>query len=318
MPEFVDVFERMLAPASYEGVHFPVVSAEVTGGHDSAKHEAFRVAGADIETTGRKPTVFTLKIPLFHGLAEPISGWEPDDVFPGVYRRLLAKFRDEPLGLLVHPTRGRVTVHVDEVKEHLAPDARSGVTLEVTFTEHVASAPPPRGLLAGDPIESLQVAFAALEAARPSEAQLIEAVRQGASPIVLDIPSSLLDGLEQITRRLVQADGVLRDVSAATRAGIALVNGNLTEASFAGLVGHEYRLAAELAIGAFHEVREAAMRISQPRTYDVPEEMSVAEIAAQPAVYGDPSAARFLLAANRIPDPLRVPAGTTLVVPPLA
>lgn len=301
-------FSEVLASTGYGPiggpfVFFPAQECDTEGGHDSAQHKSLRVRGADIETTGQKPYTVKLTIPLLNGLQG--DGLWPDDLFPETYRQLIDTFEKHPIGTLTHPIRGPMSVHVDGWSEKLTGDVRNGVILEVSFTEHNADSDLSR-------TEGVKLAESADDTIVRHAADA-DALGADLSPS----PAPLLAEAEQFMRAVEAAEGISRDISAALTALRAACNGRLDSTAGIGVGANGYRLAIEQIIGASYRLQDELVETARPRTYVVPEMMSVARIAALPVVYGDPSLAFLLRGANVIPDPAMVPAGTVLTVPPV-
>ena len=125
-----------LPECSFEGTIFPVERCDWQGGNDLVEHTVYRRPGADIEPTGWKAYRGSLVIPLVN--ADRLVA-RYGELFPGLRYDLLELFRNTPIGALVHPTLGRLTVGIGEISETAAPDDRGGVRLTVNWVEHNAS-----------------------------------------------------------------------------------------------------------------------------------------------------------------------------------
>jgi prophage DNA circulation protein len=124
-----------LAEFAFEGITFPVISAETEGGNDFAVHEAEGKPGADLESTGRKPFRGTFRIACLDGLVAPYGNFFSDH-----YVDVRNAFADHPIGDLAHPTHGLLTAGITDYKETLDPMVRSGLFIDVSWMEHNASA----------------------------------------------------------------------------------------------------------------------------------------------------------------------------------
>ena len=291
-----DALARQLAPASFEGVDFPVVDVTTTDGHDSARHAGYLQAGADIETTGRKPGAIKLKIAFFEG----IRGW-PANLFDIVRVELVEAFQDNPYGQLIHPSRGPMQVHVDEWVEPLEGRVRNGCWLDVAMTEQRgASSLLDPALRPTDPATDLTTAAAAADAAAPPGVD--------DDPSVLDLVNAALEVVDAANATFLASGGSLSGL-------VAAVGDRLLAVAPFGADVYLYRIALERTLAAALTLQSAlASTGGGPRTFTVPTPLSIQRIAGLPQVYGDPTRARDLLDANAITDPLFVPAGTVLIV----
>lgn len=281
--------------AAYDGLEFPTLEAHDENGHAFAEHKAWRVNGADIEHTGREPRKFSLKI----GLISTFIGW-PRDLFPRLHDELEDKFSSSPQGTLTHPYYGAVQVQVVSWKRSFDPQVQQGVILDVEFLERNASAYRSFANFDPEPGDALTDAAAAADAA----AEALGAAEQEAlTPIV----SEQLEYLESEDRSSDEAYASLGKIQQAAQS-------NLDSDELAGIDGHDAResLRAVLARSWDYARRYLTPR-SEPRVYEVPQQMSLARIAA--LVYGDATKTDLLRKANRIPDESFVPLGTVLVLP---
>ena len=111
---------RELQEASYEGLAFPVESAETQGGHDFAQHVAYRRRGADMEWTGLRAYSGTLTVPIFETPALVARyGSALDLRFD-----LQQKFEGTPIGVLAHPTFGTFRAAITDWSEPLDANTR--------------------------------------------------------------------------------------------------------------------------------------------------------------------------------------------------
>lgn len=291
----VDELGRNLAPFAYEGIEFPAEDVSTTFGHDSARHQGFGQRGADIETTGPKAETVKVRAVLHNGL----RGWRGPKLFPDQYQRLMRALKSTPEGLLTHPTRGVMTVHFDDGSEEIKAPHRRGLSLTLTFTEQngeselleMASA-------TDDPGSAMLAAAADVDTWKPTGAR-------ATTSLAADVQSAL-DFLEGATRSFAEAVTTLDALVAGVRA-------RLDDPAATVVDAHPYRTALYAVQSATRTYRETYTGAA-PRSYTVPEESSLARIAAHPDVYGDASRQVDLAQANHVPDPSRVPAGTVLQV----
>lgn len=291
----VDALKEHLSPFAYEGVEFPGLDTSLAAGHDSAKHAGYRQRGADIETTGPKPKVIKVKVPLYNGLR-----W-PSPLFPGVYANLVRVLDSTPEGLLTHPTRGLLTVHVDEWTESFEGKTKDGLTVEITFTEQ-------RG-------EATLMEFA--PAASPADVALAQAAAVETLATELSLADRFLGFVDDVTAvmdELASADASMTTAIATADALVRRCQDDIDDPAFA--TSQYFPLRSALGATRAAVVARLAERSGdRPGTFRLPITMSIAEVAAHPDVYGDASRMGDLLAVNALLDPSEIPAGTTLLVP---
>lgn len=286
----VDDLGRHLATCSFEGIDFPGTDVETSSGHDSARHKGYLLRGADIETTGPKEVGVTMRAVLKNGM----RGWRGPALFPDQYARLLRALESTPEGLLTHPTRGLMVVHVDDIKESINTRERRGVELMLTFTEQ-------RG-------ESDLIDFAPTSTA-PDAA--MTAAATDADKLAPAGAASLLDDVEAALEYLDATPRSYPEATARVDALVRTAQARLADVATLGAEGHDYRVALRSLLGATLLYR-LRYQTSGQRIAVLPAEMSLARAAG--LIYGDPRRAADLVRANAIRDPSRIPAGTRLVV----
>jgi prophage DNA circulation protein len=316
-----DLVSRHTTRCAFEGIEFPAMRVHGRWGHDSVKHVALLRPGADIETAGEKPYVISVEAVFVN----TIRGWDRD-LYPTRFKRLLEKLRSTPKGVFQHPTRGRMNVHVDDVDEPLdAKRPRNGALLNLQFTEINASASvqlndsSPTGASTGDPSTAVLNRAATVDTVfMPvlAEKQTTKSTPSFATPELVAaegsftaVMSGQIDYLESASRTLSEA-----------RASIAIMRGTvelvLAAPILTSLDSHDLRVALEALRVAINEYEDAYVGDVQTSVYVVPTTMSIARVAA--IVYGDPSKASLIRAANQIANGLFIPANTSLVIIPVA
>lgn len=289
-----DAIKLHCARWSYEGVDFPASESDTEGGHDSATNAPY-LDVPEIQTTGPKAYTASVQIPLHEGVK-----W-PSRLFPLVYRDLVRKFEDTPLGLLTHPTRGTFIVHVDSWRESQRSQVRSGVVLTVQFREQRRSSEVLDFSVGaeGDPGEKSLAYAAEADAAKPSDVTV--------DTTSLSLVTTSLDYLEAARRTRLQAtatfDALLVDLAA-----------RIADPDAQAASAHTYRYALWRTRAAVLAYQARYLGTLATRRYTVPVTMSVHQLAALPEVFGDVARARELLDANALLDPCEVPAGTVLLV----
>lgn len=291
----MSTLRTQLVTASYAGLRFPVLEFDDSCGHAHKAHSAWRVPGADIETTGREPLRTKMRI----GLLTTMTGqWAGEVLFPDRFDELVRVLAEQPQGDLWHPLYGLLRAQVATWSYKGDPTCQQGVYLEVDFLEIAATAALPMRLEA-EPGEAMTAAAGAADDAVGALTTKVPAT----APVVAE----QLAYLEDDTRSAGEAYGALGQVQSAVAA--ALVHPDL-----AGPEGHDARAQLRALDAATWAYAERYLQPKpQARTHTVLAPMSLARVAA--LVYGDPSKATALRRANVIPDELFVPAGTTLKVP---
>lgn len=282
---------------AWEDIEFPGEDMSTTFGHDSARHQGFGQRGANVETTG--PKVLTTRVRAV--FSNSLRGWKGPPLFPDQWRRLTRSLNDNPEGFLTHPTRGVFTAHFDEATEAVNVKLRRGVTLDLSFTEQNGEAAniDLRSGSRRDPVSSARQSVALADATAPA------AVAAVAPP--------LLPTLDTATAWLEDSRRSYTEASARFDALLAAIDMRLSLPASQVVTAHAYRVALEDARVAVLSYRDRYVGRSQ-RQHRVLEAASLARIAGDPAVYGDPSRATDLARANTVLDPSLVPAGTVLVV----
>jgi len=290
-----DDLGRTLSVWAWEGIEFPGEDASTTFGHDSVQHKGFGQRGANIETTGPKPLVTRVRAALVNGL----RGWRGDPLFPQTWEKLTRKLMTTPDGLLTHPTRGLFTAHFDEATEEIKVRERRGLYISLTFTEQDGDA----DVLTFAPTDAAPAA-AALTSAQTADA---------ARPVGARVTSSLAGEVSAAVSFMESTTRTVAEASARFEGLLSSVEARATDPAAAASTAHAFRSALFTARGAILRYRAQYLG-SGRRTFVVDVEASLAQIAANPSVYGDASRAADLARANTVLDPSRVPVGTRLVV----
>lgn len=280
---------------AYRGVEFPCTEFKDSRGHAHKAHTAWRVPGADIETTGREPLKISLKAGLLNGMT---GGW-PADLFPGLHDRLESAFLDEPQGTFQHPYYGPIEVQVISWERSFDHACQQGVTLDIELLENNASAYWPVAIAQQEPASGLVAAADEADTA-------VEALGED-SPGLADTVDTQLAYLEDDDRTAAQASAALAEIQ-------TVASASLDSAALAGVEGHDARAALRATLAMTYEY-ESRYLVPRPtaRTHVVTARMSLARIAA--LIYGDPNRAADLRRANALADELFVPVGTVIVVP---
>lgn len=293
----IDLLQEHLLTFTLEGVSFPALDTSLSAGHDAARHKAYRQRGEDVEDTGPKAKTFRVKVPLYASVRWPVRR-----LFPDVYRELVPVLEQGGDVQLIHPTRGLVTVHVDDWTETFEGRTKDGLTLEIVFGEQRGEAQRLRDFA---PVRRPEVeATAAAVAAEEAAAELgLLARLEGFADDVADVMDELAAADTALTQAVATADAL-----------IARCESIEEDPAFAASQAFPLRSAVG-ATRAAVAIRRAERAGDAPRTFRVPSAMSVTELAAHPSVYGDASRAADLLEVNAFADPSEIPAGTSVLVP---
>lgn len=289
---------RNLSEASYEGVRFPVESAETQGGNDFAQHIAYRRRGADMEFTGLRAysgslTVLLMDTPALVSRYGPALTLRYD---------LQEKFETVPIGTLTHPTFGTFRAAITDWSEPLDAQVRSGTRWTVKWTEHNGEA---GSLLTPDSPAAAPTA--------PDVAARADAADAAGSGVAGYRPAAptVRAGLDELSGNAVaytKAAMVVNAMLGAVAANLAL--------PAMGRVGSYAALTSSLALReSVVALRGQYLPSATARYFTVPAGMALHDVAR--LVYGDPSRAPLLYGANSVADPLALAAGRVLVVPPV-
>lgn len=294
-----DLFSQALSQASYERVIFPLADASVDGGHRLVPHRAHGRRGADVEPTGQKEYTGSLSIPLYNdeALVRRYGVLYPDKA-----QELLELFERTPIGTLVHPSRGSFKIGLDTWRERLDPQRRNGITLEVTYVEHLGEASAtvtaePSGDPASQAASEAQAADTAMASADPTGAL-------GWTPVASKVDEGLTF-LEAAGRSPGEVDAAFREMLLPVESDLALFDAASSVATVQALEALRVSL---------YELRAAYLPLGAAGRHTVTAGASLWELAL--VLYGDALQAPRLAAANTIVDPLFVPPGTVLLVPP--
>lgn len=292
-------FDR-LPEASYGEITFPVSALSTDGGNDVAEHSAYLRRGADVEPCGQRAYRGTLSVPCIN---TPRLVQRYGTLFPDLRNALIKLFEDVPIRTLTHPTLGTFPAAITGWREQLAPEQRSGVVIEVEWVEHDA-----RASLAAAP-DSTRTPSSVSDLAADADARSTTLGPPSGYVLVAPIVDAQLTILGASVLSFTA-------VAACFRVMLDPIAANLALTAFAPASAHAATMALLGLRASVLELRSRYMpTLAAARTYTVPLPMALWEVAL--TVYGDASRTSLLRAANAIPDPLLVPAGTVLTVLPL-
>jgi prophage DNA circulation protein len=309
-------FAANILRASFQGIEFPVEEADSGTSHDGVGHKAYRVDGADFEPTGLNEESGTLTVPLFNG----VDGMQ--DLWPNTWKRLLQAIRLNPIGTLVHPTRGSMTVFLSQAHEKFVAQEQDGVRLHLQWAQHNGNSTDQNT----DPVQSpaTQSAAACNLAAERFDAEVIAlgntlaAERLNADTPTLGNP--LLTAL--LVASFIAEQFVLLD-SAVQTAGSIKASFALMEERLAEIRAYP-ELRAAFGFGAFSALSTLGCTLLSTLNVYLPGlttatsvTLSVTQTVWEVAesAYGTCEGVSDILDANTILDPLAIPPGTVLTIP---
>jgi hypothetical protein len=296
MAEFDDLLDL-----EYEGVKLPCSDHPYEGGHDAAEHRAYLRAGAVFEPTGRAPYTGTCKCPLYNS---PELERAYGQLFPLLSERIRGRFESTPIGRLVHPVLGALTVIVRSWSFSGTSDARNGCELSFQWAEHNASVAEVLDLTDASP-ERVQtqasIADAAVAAVAPS------------APATSPTVTASLATVTNSTSRPTEVGGAFRDM-------LSAVDSVRARADLASSAASTATLELERLRGRIEQLRASVLAGDETvRVFELPRTMALWEVAAE--VYGTVTtlAVAQLQTANAslLSSPLAIAAGTRLRIPPL-
>lgn len=152
------LWDEIMADASLGDVTFPLEKRGLAGGMEAGRIRPIYRAGQGIETTGRKPIVFDLQIPLYNG----VEGH--DDLYPDRLEQLLDVFLHAASDAVsyVDPILGTFEVLVESWAIAEDADHRDGCVVSVKL-EEVAQASETFIILERAPIRVVAEASGALD-----------------------------------------------------------------------------------------------------------------------------------------------------------
>lgn len=296
-----------LTGASFNGIRFPVETAKVDGGNGFAEHTAYRRPGADMEPTGRDPYKGTLAIPCINNAT---LEREYGVLFPDLLQRLIAEFEASPIGNLVHPTLGSFPAAIQTWSQELDPTTRNGVKLNVSFTEHNGSVSIAVNTSASTAVTNTDTVYTSAVAADTAAA--VKAAEgapvTGYTPMA-DTVSTVLDDIDESVENYSTVASLFRDL-------VSTVTERLDLPALLDAANYTVNRAVQDTLNAAYAL-QAAYGVGSPRQsiFTVPRVMSISDVAQ--TVYGNANLTAAILASNAIVSPLRIPAGTRLVILPL-
>jgi len=290
-----------LAEATYGEITFPVSALSVEGGHDFAEHTAYLRRGADMEPCGQKPYSGSFTIPC---VDTPQLVERYGALFLGLRSGIVSLFEDVPIGTLTLPGYRTFTAAVKTWASDLSPDVRNGADLKVTFEEHNGTA----SLLSGDAIGSpTNTPATVVTKAAAADAAMTAVSASGWAATSATVSEQLA--------RLEGSALPFQAVSECFRLMLAPVDSDLALPLFAPASAHAATVALLSLRASLYDLRSRYQpTLSRVRRFVVPAPMALWEVAL--SVYGDASRTALLLAANAVPIPLLVKAGTVLTILP--
>lgn len=290
-----------LAEATYGEVTFPISALSVDGGHDFAEHTAYLRRGADMEPCGQKAYSGSFTIPCIN---TPRLVQRYGELFRGLREGIVSLFEDAPIGTLTLPGYRAFTAAVKTWGSELDPGKRNGTDLKVTFAEHNGTAALLTGGGGGAPTNTPASVATKADAA---DAAMAVYAASGWSATSATVAAQLA--------RLEDSALPFQAVSECFRLMLAPVDANLRLPLFGAASAHAAAVALLSLRASVYDLRSRYQpTLARLRRYTVPAPMALWEVAQ--SVYGDASRTALLLAANSVPDPLFIKAGTVLTILP--
>lgn len=293
-------FAANILRASFQGIEFPVEEADSGTSHDGVGHKAYRVDGADFEPTGLNEESGTLTVPLFNG----VDGMQ--DLWPNTWKRLLQAIRLNPIGTLVHPTRGSMTVFLSQAQEKFVAQEQDGVRLHLQWAQHNGNSTDQNT----DPVQS--------PATQSAAACTLAAERFDAEVIALGNP--LLTALlvaSFIAEQFVLLDSAVQ-TAGSIKASFALMEDRLAEIRAYPELRSAFGFGAFSALSTLGCTLLSTLNVYLPGlTTATSVTLSVTQTVWEVAesAYGTCTGVSDILDANTILDPLAIPPGTVLTIP---
>jgi prophage DNA circulation protein len=297
---------EFLQECSWAGVTFLITEVRDEFSRVLDRQELPGRDGASIEDRGRGPRSIAVRAVFI------------EESYPDAVDDLVARIAEGGVRELVHPVHGSLQAAVDRVSWVHTAEERDSAAMDLVFVEHTDGA---AGPFVGESLASAanrvrsgadegDVAATAFQSyldqlSPPPTGALATAAIDARSALALAVTVS--DGLE-----FESADLAVTDIS-------ARVNGAITElgtviATIADFASEEaYELSRVLISTTAALERVATMIIeSRPPLIDVVVDVDTPLLVWVHARYRDPERAEEVLRLNSIPDPLLIPAGTTL------
>ena len=290
-----------LQRCSFGGVKFPIKTLSIRGRYRHHMHEYLRVPGAVIEKLERAQydieidAVFDTNIKGFGTL------------WPNGVNSLRSKYENGITADLVIPTIGTIPAFQPTWSQHLdMARVRSGETVRLNFVEDQTAkflklaVVQTQQASMSNALDQFNITRAQIIGEPANDTNLFDTIVGAATGVLaLKDQADLYGGL--LTAKVERLTGLMNQADTALESLKHPQNHELIDA-FLALWDSGVMLATNLA-----ETPRG------PRTYTTPRLMSVADIAAAPAVYGDATRANDILLNNRLDDPFAVTAGTKIV-----
>jgi prophage DNA circulation protein len=228
------------------------------------------------------------------------------DLWPNTWKRLLQAIRLNPIGTLVHPTRGSMTVFLSQAHEKFVAQEQDGVRLHLQWAQHNGNSTDQNT----DPVQS--------PATQSAAACNLAAERFDAEVTALGNP--LLTAL--LVASFIAEQFVLLD-SAVQTAGSIKASFALMEERLAEIRAYP-ELRAAFGFGAFSALSTLGCTLLSTLNVYLPGlttatsvTLSVTQTVWEVAesAYGTCEGVSDILDANTILDPLAIPPGTVLTIP---
>lgn len=320
-----DVWSEILQECKLGDLVLPVASVSRAGGFDFARQRYPFRPGQDVEDTGRMPTTFSLRVPLFAGMR--LEGG--DELYPARYEELLFLLNDSARAgevEYVDPVLGTYRVKVARWNNDDTSTERDGSLFTIELEERIAEEASLRLTLSetGGNAQSRAAELgeevdAGLEEQGVTKEALDEGFRSAGYPLEGDekdwpdgevFASAVSNGFAALNAGALAVDDAAAQVDRFTARVDAVLAFDALEALDAWSVRSSLvRLRETFARAAERVVSSDSRRLT---TFTTQGTTSIYRIARD--LYGDARQADALLRLNALANPLAIPAGTVLRV----
>jgi uncharacterized protein YoxC len=288
---------------SFDGIEFPCERWSIKGGLRDHVHEYWKTNGGDPELGGRKLYEFHVTGNFQDRFRQYVG------LFPDRLDKLLRTFEIGKIAKLLVPFRGTFNAYAFDWDENADARARSGEKVTIAFREardqdlNVIGYTDPSSLQLNIGASALQAKLAQL-VVPPNDRSLFDSINDLVNAVLAINDSSALYGqlvaakIDQLTSYVAAADRLV----------------TMQQAEWQPVVEALHALWAS----AQQFARDIQGKGTTLQKWTVTATMAMSEVSI--AIYGDTAHLDDLLSLNTgtVRDPMRVPAGTTLVYYPVS
>jgi prophage DNA circulation protein len=160
-----DIFSQ-LQECQFRGLSFPIFLVNEDGGQRIIIHNRMDQDGALVESTGRKPYIFTVK-GIFQAalVAGQYESWTSTPLFPDKWIAVKAALDTKDTGIFQHPLYGQLNVKPDTYTTEFSADNRSGCVCTMKFIETIDNPQQQQAAIQIPPLAAAATAAATLDSA---------------------------------------------------------------------------------------------------------------------------------------------------------